>query len=100
MACWDLGIAVRYLFTKEFHMAVSDLIRTIESASANQALRAYRKAKRLHLRMELSEEGTSVNRRNFETRLEEAIERRLKKGTHKTREFLREELDDVCISYA
>lgn len=81
-------------------MAVSDLIHTIESASVNQALRAFRKGKKIHLHMELSNEGTASQRRNFETQLEDALARRKKFGCHNTRETIKEIEDDVCISYA
>lgn len=81
-------------------MAVSDLIRTIESASVNQALRAFRKGKKIHLHMELSGEGTASQRRDFETRLEDALARRKKSGCHNTRETIKEIEDDVCLSYS
>ena len=81
-------------------MAVSDLIRTIESASVHQALRAFRKGKKIHLHMELSNEGTAADRRGFETALEDALARRKKFGTHTTRESIKEIEDDDCISFA
>ena len=81
-------------------MAVSDLIRTIESASVNQALRAFRKGKKIHLHMELSGEGTAADRRGFETQLEDALARRKKFGCHNTRESIKEIEDDDCISFA
>lgn len=81
-------------------MAVSDLIRTIESASVNQALRAFRKGKKIHLHMELSGIGTAADRRGFETQLEDALARRKKSGCHNTRETIKEIEDDVCLSYS
>ena len=79
---------------------LDQLISTIQSAPIKQALRAFRKGKRIHLQMEINGDQTSSNRRDFETRLEDAIERRRSRGCHNTRELLREELDDVCLSYA
>lgn len=81
-------------------MAVDDLIRTIERASVQQALRAFRKAKKIHLQMELDGEGTASQRRDFETKLEDALARRKKFGCHNTRETLKEIEDDVCLSYS
>ena len=81
-------------------MAVSDLIRTIESAPIHKALRAFRTAKKIHLQMEVSNEGDAANRRHFETQLDDALARRKKFGTHETREAIKEVENDVCISYA
>jgi hypothetical protein len=84
----------------ELTMAVSDLIRTIESAPVQIALRAFRRGKRIHLQRELSNEGTAADRRSFETALEDALARRKKFGTHDTREQIKEIEDDVCLSYS
>ena len=81
-------------------MAVSDLVNTIESASINQALRAFRKGKKIHLHMELAGQGTAADRRGFETQLEDALARRKKFGCHNTRESIKEIEDDDCISFA
>lgn len=80
--------------------SLSTLFRTIECAPINKALRAFRKAKTLHLQMELTGESDAANRRSFETKLEDAIARRKKFGTHETREAIKEIEDDDCISFA
>jgi hypothetical protein len=76
------------------------IICTIESASVNQALRAFRKGKKIHLHMELAGQGTAADRRSFETQLEDALARRKKFGCHNTRETIKEIEDDVCLSYS
>lgn len=80
--------------------SLSTLIRTVESAPINKALRAFRTAKKIHLQMEVSNEGDAANRRHFETQLDNALARRKKFGTHDTRESIKEIEDDDCISFA
>ena len=80
--------------------SLSTLVRTIESAPINKALRAFRTAKKIHLQMEVSNEGDAANRRHFETQLDDALARRKKFGTHDTREQIKEIEDDDCISFA
>ena len=80
--------------------SLSTLIRTIERAPINKALRAFRTAKKIHLQMEVSNEGDAANRRQFETQLDNALARRKQFGCHNTRETIKEIEDDVCLSYA
>lgn len=80
--------------------SLSTLIRTVERAPINKALRAFRTAKKIHLQMEVSNEGDAANRRHFETQLDNALARRKKFGTHDTRESIKEIEDDDCISFA
>jgi hypothetical protein len=80
-------------------MSIQTICRVIETGSVNQALRAYRTAKRIHLNMETFNEGTRATRRSFEQRLEDALRRRIHRSHANNKQQLKEEVDNVCLAY-
>jgi len=80
-------------------MSITTICHVIERGTVNQAVRAYRTGKRMHLNMETMGEGTRLTRRTFEDKLEAALLRRINRSSLINKETLTERTDNVCLAY-